>query len=303
MFKQLSILTIIGLLLLSGCIKDDKYVPNNNAPNYYGVPTIKVKNYVNRLFIDLVGREPLDTEMDSLVSLLEANNLNHSTREQIILNLQYDTITQTSGDSFKYLYFLRIYELQKARFVEGIPDSEFSGQIGIKENAAYLDSLYGDLMGYQYNKQQAQLYRDVINSFPEYMGDSITFNEMCIRMCFNGIYDQINMNSFNYINAVFDNTFYRFPTQSEFTASYDMVEYGQANIVFGLSGSSKYDFVNICMNSQAFNDGTVSWIYKTFLARNPTQQELYAYSLYYEQYGNLHYIIRELMKTDEYANF
>lgn len=303
MTKNLLLLISCNILLLSSCIKDDRFVPDNNAPNYYEVPTIKVKNYVNRMFIDLVGREPLDTEMDSLVNLLEANNLSHETREQIILNLQFDTITQTSGDSFKYLYFLRVYQLQKARFVEGLPDSEFSSQAGQRENAAYLDSLYGDMMSYQYNKHQAQLYRDVINSFPEYMNDSIDLSEMCLRMCYNGIYDQINMNSFNYINAVFDNTFYRFPTQDEFDACYNIVEHNEADIIFGLSGSSKYDFVNIAMHSSAFTDGTVSWIYKTFLARNPTQQELYTYSLYFDQYNEIHHIIREVLKTDEYANF
>lgn len=82
-----------------------------------------------------------------------------------------------------------------------------------------------------------------------------------------------------------------------------MVEYNAADLLFSQSGSSKYDFVNIAMHSKAFNDGTVSWVYKSFLARNPTQQELYTYSLYYDQYNDLHHIIREVVKTDEYANF
>lgn len=295
----------VGILLVIslGCKKKDYLVCGNEAPNYYGVKTIKVKNYVNRLFIDLVGREPLDTEMDSLVAILEANNLNFATRDAIISDLQTDTTTQSSGDSFKYLYYLRIYELQKARFVEGLPDSEFSGAAGLQDYGAYLDSLFGDLMGYQFKKQQAQLYRDVINSLDEFMNDSITFNEMCLRMCYNGFYDEINMNSFNYVNAVFDNTFYRFPTQSEFNASYNMVEYSSADILFSKSGSSKYDFANIAMNSPAFNDGTVSWVFKTFLARVPSQQELYTYSLHFQINGDLSYIIREVVKTDEYANF
>lgn len=278
-------------------------VYDNKAPNYYGIPTIKVKNYVNRIFIDLVGREPLDVEMDSLVNLLEANNLNFATREQIIKNLQTDTVTQANGDSFKYLYYLRIYELQKARFVEGVPDAEFNQKIGNTENGARMDSLYGDLMGYQYGMHQADLYRDVINSNAEYFNDSIDFNTMCLRMCYNGIYDVINMNSFNYVNAVFDNIFYRFPTQPEFASSYDMVDASTPNLLFSQPGTSKYDFAYIMTHTNEFNDGTVTWIYRTFVARFPNMQELYVYSDHFQQNADLHYIIREVVKSDEYANF
>ena len=100
---------IASLTVVYSCKKPDKMVFNNEAPNYYGIATIKVKNYVNRIFIDLVGREPLVTEMDSLVSFLEANNLNFTARNTIIESLQTDTTIQSSGDSFKYLYYLRIY--------------------------------------------------------------------------------------------------------------------------------------------------------------------------------------------------
>lgn len=301
--RYIYLIAALFLMFIASCKKEDKMVYCNEAPGYYGIPTIKVKNYVNRIFIDLIGREPLDTEMDSLVTLLEANNLNFSTREQIIKSLQTDTVIQPNGDSFKYLYFLRIYELQKARFVEGVPDAEFNQQIGILESSAALDSLYGDLMSYQYKMHQADLYRDVINSNAEYFNDSIDFNTMCLRMCFNGIYDVLNMNAFNYVNAVFDNMYYRFPTQPEFTSSYDMVDASTPNLLFGKPGSSKYDFADIMTSSNEFNDGTVIWIYRTFVARFPTMQESYVYSDYYQNNNDLHYIIREVIKSDEYANF
>lgn len=301
--KHIYLLAIVSLLALSSCKKDDKMVYCNEAPEYYGVPTIKVKNYVNRIFIDLVGREPLDTEMDSLVAYLEANNLNFSARNNIIENLQTDTTIQPSGDSFKYLYYLRIYELQKARFVEGVPDSEFNQRIGNLLFGASIDSLYGNMMEYQYKLHQADLYRNVLKSNEQYRTDSIDFNTMCLRLCFNGIYDDINMNSFNYVNAVFDNMYYRFPTQPEFNSSYDMVDANTANLLFSKPGSSKYDFIEIITNSNEFNDGTVVWLFRNYLSRFPTAQELYIYSMHYAINKDLQYIIRELVKSDEYANF
>ncbi len=302
--KKISILVIICALFASwSCKKEDKFISGNTAPDYYGVPTIKVKNYINRLFIDLAGREPLDVEMDSLVILLESNNLNFSTREGIIKTLQSDTTPQSNGDNFKQLFYLNIYGLQKARFIEGVPDAGIAQEKGNAETAALADSAAGDIFGYNWNMQIAKKYDDILTSDTALRNGSITFNEMCRRMCYNGVYDQINMNSFNYVNAVFDNNLYRFPTSDEFTSSYNMVESDLADIVMGQPGASKYDFSKIITNSLEFNDGTVTWIFRSFLSRFPTSSELYHYSLHFQLNNDITYVMREVMKTDEYANF
>ena len=300
--KKLSIYTILLLVILSSCKKEPQ-IPNNTAPNYYGVSTIKVKNYVNRIFIDLIGREPLDIEMDSLVGILEGNNLEFSTREAIIFSLQNDTSANSNGDNFKQLFHSNIYEQQKARFLEGIPDFEISQRMGNAYNAARNDSLTGNMLGYFWNKEQGDIYADVLSSDTAFLHGNIDFSEMCRRMCYNGIYDIINMNSFNYVNAVFDNLYYRFPTTEEFTASYNMVEFDQADILFGKPGSNKYDFSTIAVKSKEFNDGVVTWVYRSYLSRFPTTQESFVYSNYFSSNSDISFIIREVMKTDEYANF
>ncbi len=300
--KNTFIFLIATLLVLSSC-KKENLIKGNSAPDYYGVPTIKVKNYINRIFIDLTGREPLDTEMDSLVLLLENNNLNFSTRETVIFNLQNDTSTQSNGDSFKELFYTNIYEQQKARFLEAIPDVEISQRMSNSYNAARNDSLTGNMLGYFWNKEQGDIYRDVLSSDTAFRNGRITINEMCRRMCYNGIYDIINMNSFNYVNAVFDNLFYRFPTTDEFTAGYNMVEFDQADLLFGQPGSNKFDFSRIAVNTEEFNDGLVTWIYRSYLSRFPTTQETFIYSTHFQSNSDISYLIREVMKTDEYANF
>ncbi len=301
--KNLLYLLITSSLIFSSCKKEEKIISDNSAPNYYGVPTIKVKNYINRIFIDLTGREPLDTEMDSLVILLESNNLNFSTRENVIQSLQTDTTTQSNGDNFKQLFYSNIYGLQKARFIEGVPDFEISQRMGIEYTQAYNDSISGNMLSYFWRKQQGDIYKDILTSDTALKNGSITFNEMCRRMCYNGIYDIINMNSFNYINAVFDNMFYRFPTTDEFTASYNMVDADQADILFAQPGASKYDFSTIAANSTEFNDGMVTWVYRSYLSRFPNSSEIFHYSNHFQINSDLPYIIREVMKSDEYANF
>ena len=300
--RNLLFLTFLFPVLFTAC-KKEKFISGNTAPNYYGVPTIKVKNYVNRMFIDLVGREPLNTEMDSIVKLLEDNNLNYATRVEIIKNIQEDTTTQSNGDNFKQLFYYNIYGQQKARFLEGAPDSELWHQYGIKKTKSVVDSLSGDMLGYQFNKQAAKVYKQVLDCDTAFRNGSIDFNEVCRRMCTNEIYDKINMNSFNYVNAVFDNTFYRFPTQDEFTAAYNMVEYNNSDLLFAQPGSNKYDMVNIAMHSSEFNDGTITWVYRAFMSRFPKTNEIYHYSLHFKLNKDIDYIIREVVKTDEYANF
>ena len=62
---------LLGLISLQACEQnEDVLIPGNKQPDYSGVPTIKVENYVNRLFIDLLGREATDSErIRSVVSL------------------------------------------------------------------------------------------------------------------------------------------------------------------------------------------------------------------------------------------
>ena len=294
---------VTASLVFSSCKKEEKVIGDNNAPNYYGVTTIKVKNYVNRIFIDLTGREPLDEEMDSIVALLESNNLSFSTREAIIKNIQTDTTTQPNGDNFKQLFYTNIYGLQKARYLEGIPDFEIRQRMNNSYTTARNDSLMQNFLGYFWNKQQGKIYEDILTSDTALKNGSITFNEMSRRMCYNGIYDIINMNSFNYVNAIFDNMFYRFPTTVEFNSGYNMVESDQPGILFGQPGSSKYDFSSIAANSTEFNDGLVTWVYRSYLSRFPRTSEIFNYGSHYNINSDLPYIIREVMKTDEYANF
>ena len=159
--KRIFFYVLTSLFIFSSCKKENK-ISGNTAPDYYGVSTIKVKNYVNRIFIDLTGREPLDSEMDSLVPLLETNNLNFSTREAIIYSLQNDTTTQSNGDNFKELFFANIYEQQKARFLEAVPDFEIAQRMGNAYTAARNDSLTGNMLSYFWNKEQGDIYQDIL---------------------------------------------------------------------------------------------------------------------------------------------
>ena len=95
--------------------------------------------------------------------------------------------------------------------------------------------------------------------------------------------------------------------------SFEVVESGQKDssgdyiysykILSSQPEANRYDLSVIAANSTEFNDGLVTWCFRSFLSRSPSSSEMFHYSKHYEVNYDLPYVIREAMKTDEYANF
>ena len=255
------------------CEKETIIIPNNNAPNYDEIPTILLENYVNRLYIDLIGREPLDEEMNLDVQFLRDNNVTIESRDTLISKLQFDT-TYVEGDiSYKNAYFHRLYEMVKVRMIEGASNAYIENEMGIFLFFYEVDSLAGNLIGAHNNLIKYYRLKDIIDSESLFYNNFIDIKEMHRRMLNNAIYDQINMNTFNFVNAAFDNLLFRYPTQNEFNCSYSMIEDEIPQIVLGFSGSNKDDLINIICNSREFYEGIIHWSYLTLLARVPSTIE------------------------------
>ena len=285
------------------CEKETIIIPNNNAPNYDEIPTILLENYVNRLYIDLIGREPLDEEMNLDVQFLRDNNVTIESRDTLISKLQFDT-TYVEGDiSYKNAYFHRLYEMVKVRMIEGASNAYIENEMGIFLFFYEVDSLAGNLIGAHNNLTNYYRLKDVIDSESMLYNNFIDIKEMHRRMLNNAIYDQINMNTFNFVNAAFDNLLFRYPTQNEFNCSYSMIEDEIPQIVLGFSGSNKDDLINIICNSREFYEGIIHWSYLTLLARVPSTIETdYLMNDFYIT-CDFHKLQRYIMKTDEYAHF
>jgi len=285
------------------CEKETIIIPNNNAPNYDEIPTILLENYVNRLYIDLIGREPLDEEMNLDVQFLRDNNVTIESRDTLISKLQFDT-TYVEGDiSYKNAYFHRLYEMVKVRMIEGASNAYIENEMGIFLFFYEVDSLAGNLIGAHNNLINYYRLKDVIDSESLFYNNFIDIKEMHRRMLNNAIYDQINMNTFNFVNAAFDNLLFRYPTQNEFNCSYSMIEDEIPQIVLGFSGSNKDDLINIICNSREFYEGIIHWSYLTLLARVPSTIETDFLMNDFYITCDFHKLQRYIMKTDEYAHF
>ena len=294
---------ICFLIIVSSCRKDTLVIDNNNPPVYSAIPTVLIENYINRIYIDLIGREPLDSEMEMDVQFLRSNDVSIESRDSLIFKLQFDTLYIEGDFSYKLAYFHRIYDMVKVRLIEGASNGDISFYMSNHYADYEVDSVAGNIIEAQ--KHLLDYYRlsFIIDSELEYYDNNIDIKEMHKRMIYNSIYDQINMNTFNFVNAAFDNLLFRYPTQNEFNNSYFMIEDKQPFTIFGFSGSNKLDFTNLICDSREFYEGIIQWSYLSMLARTPTSIERDFLMNDFYITNDFQKLQRFIMTTDEYAHF
>ncbi len=295
-------LVLLGLGLQS-CQKELVVIDANTPYSTFNISDIKIENYVNRLYIDIVGREPLDVELTATVSRLKAGSLKREVRDSIIQTLMTDTTYRENEFSYKAAYIQNLYNLAKVRCLEGAADADVEGTIGVLKNGALNDSLNGNWDGYYHKQYEIKRNEAVLESRQALYDGLIPYHQMYAFMINNGLYDMINMNTFNFIRATFDQLLWRLPTQEEFDHGFNMIEYNQTETLFGLSGSDKNDYVNLLTESDEMLEGMVIWAFQVFLSRAPKPEEIVTLLPVYIETRDINWVISQILVTDEYANF
>lgn len=275
------------LLFLLSCSKETVVLTDNTPPDSKYVPSIKIENYVNRVFIDLLGREPLDTEMDWEVARLKDALLNDSARLDLLLRLQYDTSFVEGDGSYLQAYGQHLYNLAKVRCLEGVGDNAIKFE--------FLDQ--------EMDTAQMLLLQALLDARPDFTEGSIHIGTLFARMIHNAVYDEINMNTTNFVEAAFDNLLWRLPSGNEFSAGFDMVEFQEPRMLFGDIGSNKTDFVRLITESREMYEGLIIWAYEQLLGRSPTTAETFELLQQFYQDRDFRAVQRVIMLRDEYANF
>src|SRR5689334_16431566 len=84
MKKFLVLLTFTGIVfLLSACHKEED-ITGNTAPPDQTVENVTIRNYVNRVYVSVLGREASESEKDAGFSTLRNNNLSMASRIQFL---------------------------------------------------------------------------------------------------------------------------------------------------------------------------------------------------------------------------
>lgn len=279
-------------------------VVDGNPPySTFNISDIKIENYINRLYIDIIGREPLDTELIYYVDRLKAGGLKRESRDSIIYTLMTDTTYRENELSYKAAYVQNLYNLAKVRCLEGAGDYEIQLRINIQKNGALIDSLEGNWDGY-YNKQnEIRRNQAALDSRQALYDGLIAYHQMYSFMIDNGVYDIINMNTFNFVRATFDQLLWRLPIQQEFEESFNMIEYNQTGELFGSLGSNKNDYVRILTESNEMLEGMLIWSFQILLGRQPTAGEVVTLLPVYLNSKDINWVLAQILVTDEYANF
>ena len=301
--SSIGALCMLLLVFFFQSCDNEVIVPDNDAPNYSEISTILIENYVNRTYIDLIGREPLDSEMVAEVTILRNADLSFSARRAMAIKLQTDTSYVFGDSSYRRAYYHRMYNLAKARVIEGASDDEINQEANMLRNQVYQDSINGDWPAYEKNQAELQKYLDVLNCDILYEKGLINIDSVFARMVNNGIYDFINMNTFNFVNATYDNLLYRYPTSAEFNAAYNVVENNQSELIFGVSASNKDQYIAALISSREFYEGCIIWAYQTLLQREPNSLELNKHMQYFYGDKNFQELQLDIVITDEYAGF
>ena len=279
---------VLVLLLVQACTKSETIlVTDNDPPIVNNVPAIKIENYVNRVFIDLLGREPLDVEMEAEAQHLRDAQLSASARLELIVKLQTDTEPILGDSTYQIAYHQQFYNLAKAHFVEGVSDATIENEFLPNAN----------------NTEDSLKLVNLLNCREAFRLGEIDLEEFMGRMVYNQVYDQINMNTFNFVNATFDNFFWRYPTQSEFQSGFQMVENGTEQVLFGQTGAGKVEYIDILTESLEFYEGMMIWVYQQLLSRRPDSVETAEQLADFAMHKDIRLIQRAIMVTDEYAGF
>jgi hypothetical protein len=303
MRKNSWVIFIIFLLYGVSCKDKEVLIPNNTPKNYDDVPTVKVENYINRIYIDLLGREPLDNEVIRDLALLRGGDLNYSVRKSLIRRLMTDSIFVPGDSSYKRAYYQRLYDLSKARLLEGAGEEEFYQQIGNAQFAVLSSRLSGDSVGVFSAMVTINRCQNVLKSRRLYQLGRIGISDMYAAMLDNPVYDIINMNSLNFVNASFDDLFFRFPTRDEFDIAYPIIESGKGGSLFGAFADNKPSYCKMLCNSREFHEGMIKWCYLTLVGREPTTQESYNLILDFYTNKSLQTVQETILASDEYAHF
>jgi hypothetical protein len=283
--KQFLFVVILAALFASCNKTEDIIIDNNVPPPDHTIDSSIIQIYVNKAYINILGREPLPAEKSSAVAQLNGDNFSEANRKIFIQSL----ITKPD-------YHRNQYNIARIEYLQNLDSTEIEGQIYLyqlllsqPQYAPFYDVLNSEIA-------RMQLLKVTVNDLEAGTLDRKGMLKRCVN---NFFYDQINMGSENFVVSTFQNFFFRYPTISELNTGKLMVDGGNA-ILFLEIGKSKNDYINIFFNTDDYYEGQVRYIFKKYLFREPSSAEINYYAGVYKN-NSYSALQQEFFSLDEYA--
>lgn len=291
-------LGIIFLLFLTSCTKEierevyeDLIVKGNKIPEYKGVTSLEVKNYINKLKVDILGEQPTEQEFEQWITFLIQEELSDSSRTVMV---QY---FMDQPD-----YYDRYFEWNSAYMLESVDYNKIDEDIGLYEYVIEQQLLNEDTLTAQLLEKEKIKMALLRSASDDLKTESITISEFYTRMINNVFYDEINMGTENFVIATFENLAIRRPTNFELQSCKNMVD-GDPAVLFNQSGNGKDDFMDIFTHSSAFYQGLIHIQFDFLLNRKAGPKEMAAILPLFESSQDIKFVQLNILISDDYAGF
>ncbi len=273
-------------------VHENHVISGNQIPPYNSISTIQVHAYINRVYVDVLGREADSLELVNATNLLKNANYTATSRDSMISHVM------NTKD-----FYTQLFIKTSAVVLNAISKQDITDQINQDIYVQQLSVMTHDTVTANALAVELDALKKLYVTDSLYHLKQIDINEFYRRFIYNYFYDQINMGTHNFVVASFQNLFHRLPTTNEDAQSEAMVNGLSSNTLFLQNGNSKGDYVNIVTHCTNFYEGLISTAYLNYLLRKPTDTEVNTYVKQLSQTKDYLSLIKTIMKTSEYAGF
>lgn len=285
--RRISLLAGLFFFLITSCKKTDDIIIKDNVPPPDGtIDSTTIDIYINKCYVNLMGREPVGNEKTDAKTILRQNNFSEADRKQFIGGL-------LSRPEYKRNQF----NIVRNDYLQNVDSQEIAIQKLIFENliqqpqyAPFYDLLNGEIT-------RLDLLMKVNTDMA---AGTLDYKGMLKRSVYNYFYDQINMGTENFVVSTFQNFLFRYPSDQELLSGKTMVD-GNTATLFLQIGNTRQDYVDIFFDSNDFYEGQVRLMFGRYLFRQPTSAEAAFYAAIYKDSGNFAELQKAFFSLDEYA--
>ena len=275
------------VIAFSACEKDEVIVDDNIAPPDHTIPALVVETYINKCYISLLGRKPTEAEESAAKTTLNAGGLDEASRHAML---------QPVLASVEYRN--KILENSSIKLLT-VPFDPVDVQFRIEVTTTALnDPQYAAFV--ELIQMELDRYEELLSTPQDFTSGAINVRQLHRRLVNNGIYDELNMGSFNFVVSLYNHFLFRDPTESETLSATTMVD-GLTSVAFFTTGDSKGDFIDIFLASDDYYEGQVRELFYRYLFREPTPEELAYHTVNYKNSNNYEALQKAMLSLDEFV--
>ena len=273
------------ILILGGCKKEEVLVRGNQAPDDPTISTLLKENYIHKVYLNLFGRQPVETELNASLVILNKNNCSTANRTEL-LNQLFDNSE----------YRLQLYNIEIADLLNGITQAEIDEEVVYFQDKLNDPANASDSVIISMELHNTLLLQSLKNSMLNGTADLISAQRIISN---SPAFEDINGGGEEWIKAIFKHYLFREPTETELENCLEMTD-NRAATLFFTEGNSRNNLVQIFFSSQSYFEGQIRTLYQRYLFREPHADECAALTYAYKQFRDYKDIQKKIMLTNEF---